>query len=309
MKFYDPGTISRRRAIGALLTPVLASCLPDKLLAPDDARPRFDLSTETVTLIGAGDSHAKVNITQARLTGRLIQAMLDRTPGARAFCLGDCTENGTAEEFALYDTAWGSFRDRTDFQIGNHDLLTDPTAKAYYDYAGAAAGPRGKGYYAKTYGRWRVYFLNSQTGRAAQTTWLANDLPQWSADHHIMAMWHQPMHASVCVHNGKAMTYPAALGPWWQLLVDHGAELVLSGHVHRYERLARLLRDGTASPLGVRQFVIGTGGAGPMEILTVHPHNEARAVTRGVFRLDLKPTDTAGVVRDQGTTPCRAVLA
>jgi len=302
--------LTRRQALGVLATPLVVACFPDKFTAP-----RFDFadSNGPVTLIGAGDTHAKVNNNPAMVTGRLMQRLLDATPGSRAFMVGDCTLNGTADEFNLYHQAWGGFRDRTDFQIGNHDLLTDITGTPYYDYAGDLAGQRGKGYYAKTYGAWRCYFLNSQRARSEQTAWLAADLPNWS-DYQIMAMWHQPMFASVCAHNGKAMTNVGGVGPWWGLLQAAGAELVVSGHVHRYERFARLLRDGTASDRGIRQFVVGTGGAGPMSIQTVHPKSQVQVVTRGVIQLDLYPdryqwrfTDDKGQVRDSGGEMCRRV--
>src|SRR3954469_4614415 len=309
--------ISRRQALGVLaiplLTPILASCGADGLLSPK-ARPSFAAEDLSMMLIGAGDPHAKANIGTARQSGKMIQTMLDQYPDARAFVVGDCTEHGTVAEYQLYHSTWGSFKDRTDFQIGNHDLQTDPTGTAYYDYVGEAAGPRGKGYYAKTYGAWRCYFLNSQDWKAEQTIWLAGDLPDWT-EYHIMAMWHQPMFASICAHNKRAMTYPTVLGKWWKLLQDYGAEFVVSGHVHRYERFAPLLRDGTASDLGIRQFVVGTGGAGPMSILSVNPHCEYNIVARGVFKLSLygdryewEFTDFGGMVRDMGSQPCRKVL-
>lgn len=317
-------TITRRRALALLIAPLAAAgCSFDSILSPEAgkrtdrlARPYFDLSGTDgpVVLIGAGDPHAKLNNEAAQRTGRLIKTMLDQNPGSRAFALGDCTAFGTAEEFKHYDAAWGAFKNITDFQIGNHDLLSDSTGTPYYNYAGELAGPRGKGYYAKTYGAWRVYFLNSQVRTAEQTTWLAADLPKWS-NYQIMAMWHQPMFASVCAHNGKAMTHPGALGPWWKLLQDYGAELVLCGHVHRYERFARMLRDGSLSDRGIRQFIVGTGGVKPMNILSVHPHSQLQVVNRGVFKLSLYPdryewqfTDLSGVVRDSGKELCRKAV-
>jgi Calcineurin-like phosphoesterase len=308
--------LTRRQALGVLATPFLApllsSCDTDALFSP--SRPSFSASDLSITLIGAGDPHAKVNYLPSQRTGRLLQSLLNQHPGSRAFCVGDLTSTGTPEEFRYYQQTWGAFKDNTDFQIGNHDLLSDSTASAYYDYVGDSVGSRGKGYYAKTYGAWRVYYLNSQVGRAPQTTWLAEDLPKW-AGYRIMAMWHQPQHASVCVHNGRAMTYDHGTGPWWDLLVKYGAELVVSGHVHRYERFAKLLRNGTVSAQGMRQFVVGTGGAKPMDILRVHPHSEYRIVTRGIFQLDLygdryewRFIDDKGASHDSGVEMCRGMV-
>ncbi len=46
----------------------------------------------------------------------------------------------------------------------------------------------------------------------------------------------------------------------WRLLSQHGAELVLSGHNHQYERFALQDAEGRPDPRGMRQFVVGTGG-------------------------------------------------
>jgi hypothetical protein len=47
----------------------------------------------------------------------------------------------------------------------------------------------------------------------------------------------------------------------WQALNDHGADLVLAGHDHNYERFSPHAATGTAEPTrGVRSFVVGTGG-------------------------------------------------
>lgn len=302
--------ITRRQALATLAAPVAAGCRGLDLTAP-----LFSTSSAaSVALVGAGDPHAQL-ANKAHAIGTMIRAALDADPTAWAFALGDLVTNGTADEYQqYYHQAWGSFKSRTLFEIGNHDRKADPSATAYYDYVGQLGGPRGKGYYAKTLGAWRCYFLNSEKLHSEQATWLAADLPQWT-NHQIMAMWHTPMFASVCEHSGKAMTWPSALGPWWTLLQDHGAELVFSGHVHRYERFPRMLRDGTVSDRGMRQFIIGTGGVKPMTILSVHRHSERQVVTRGIVRLALHPdryewrfTDLTGVVRDSGTQPCRRVI-
>jgi alkaline phosphatase len=47
----------------------------------------------------------------------------------------------------------------------------------------------------------------------------------------------------------------------WATLQRAGADVVLSGHDHDYERFAPQTADGRASAHGIRQFVVGTGGA------------------------------------------------
>jgi acid phosphatase type 7 len=321
----DDYLISRRKALLALVTPLIAAgCSFDSLLSPSQTRKiagKFNLSDgdePMMTLIGSGDAHAKAQIRQTAKTGLMVRAMLEQNPNARAFMVGDLADKGLPSEYALYDSTWGAFKDRTDFQIGNCDLLSDPTGTVFHDYVGDGAGEFGKFYYARTYGSWRCYYLNSQAnaaGKLEQTQWLAADLPDW-ADYHIMAMWHQPRVASVCAHNHKAMINKKPLSVWWNLLQSYGCEFVVSGHSHRYERLAQMLSDGTPSSDGARQFIVGTGGPNPMSILTLHPHNEANAVTRGVMKFDLyadryewKFTDVSGVVRDTGVQACRKLIA
>jgi hypothetical protein len=47
----------------------------------------------------------------------------------------------------------------------------------------------------------------------------------------------------------------------WQALYEYGADVVIVGHDHTYERFAPQTPDGTADPVrGIRQFVVGTGG-------------------------------------------------
>ena len=48
----------------------------------------------------------------------------------------------------------------------------------------------------------------------------------------------------------------------WDLLSAAGADVVLSGHEHIYENFAPRDRDGAPAAGGMREFVVGTGGAG-----------------------------------------------
>jgi hypothetical protein len=271
-----------------------------------------------VTLIGAGDHHAVANPTARARTAAMVRSVLDADPSAWAFALGDLTHKGAEVEYQqYYHQTWGAFRNRTLFCVGNHDTMyADPPGAAYYAYTRA---PR---YYAKTLGAWRCYVLNCQSpdkggaSTAEQTTWLRNDLAQYAATHHIMAMSHYPLFNNVCAYHLKAMSYPLKVKPWWQVLQEFGAEFVISGHAHRWERFRRKLANGTVSASGIRQFVVGTGGVLTRGIVAPqHPDCESVVVAKGVVRFDLYPdryqwtfTDIAGVVRDRGTEMCQKVL-
>ena len=305
--------MSRRRALASLLAPAVASCFPDSVLAPFDG---LASAVEPVTLIGAGDVHAHKNKASiVRATAALIQA----DPSATAFVIGDNAGTvGSAVEYGYYNDYWGSFRDRTLFMIGDHEYLEGTGGTPYYDYANGVGapdgpgGPRGKAYYAKTLGAWRLYFLNSHVLRSEQAAWLSQDLPLYPGLHKA-AFWHKPMFASRCTHDGgPTMSVPFQVGPWWDLLQRYKAEFVVSGHVHRYERFARLTRSGVPSASGIRQFIAGTGGGVKYSVLTRHTYSQKRIVAHGVFRLVLHSDhyewqfiDVAGGIRDSGSQLCK----
>jgi hypothetical protein len=72
-------------------------------------------------------------------------------------------------------------------------------------------------------------------------------------------------------------------------LQDHGVELLLSGDDHDYERFAPQTVEGVANAAGVRQFVVGTGGASLRGFGQPEPNSEARiAGVYGVLALKLR---------------------
>ena len=51
------------------------------------------------------------------------------------------------------------------------------------------------------------------------------------------------------------------MAPFWQLLYDANADLILGGHDHEYERFLPQTPDGLAdSARGLTQIIVGTGG-------------------------------------------------
>ena len=73
-----------------------------------------------------------------------------------------------------------------------------------------------------------------------------------------------------------------------QLLQSHGLDVLLGGHLHNYERFARLDASGAVDPSGFRAFVVGTGGFSHFGLGTPRPGSEVRNDTAfGVLRLDL----------------------
>jgi 3',5'-cyclic AMP phosphodiesterase CpdA len=234
------------------------------------------------TVLAAGDIADCSMLKGATATARL----LDRLQGT-ILALGDTAyESGTPWEFEhCYGPTWGRHRARTRPVIGNHEVRTRK-GEPFYDYFGEAAGPRGKGYYSFEVGTWHVVALNSEvdTGaRGAQMAWLAQDLAAHPSDC-ILAYWHTPIFSSG-PHGADVRMIPA-----WKLLAAAGAEIVLSGHDHTYERFAPQDANGRPTPLGIRQFVVGTGGGGVYEFEGVSANSEARGNRAyGVLKLALGP--------------------
>ena len=116
-----------------------------------------------------------------------------------------------------------------------------------------------------------------------QETWLRNDLAA-SAKSCTLAYWHRPIFTSGA-HGPDASTRPL-----FQALYDRNAELVITGHNHHYERFAPMNPTGSLdNTRGIRQFVVGTGGAGLSAFGTIQPNSQARNSTAyGVLKLTLR---------------------
>lgn len=233
-----------------------------------------------VTLVGAGDI-ATCTSSGDEATAKL----LDGIPGT-VFTAGDNVYNdGTATEFAnCYAPSWGRHKSRTRPASGNHEYNTIG-ASGYFGYFGSAAGEVGKGYYSYDLGGWHVIVLNSNLAMNAgspEVTWLQADL----AAHPLrctLAIWHHPRFSSG--HHGSSTT----VQPLWQALYDAGADVVVVGHDHIYERFAPQTPAGQVDMArGIREFVVGTGGAGFYAFENPAPNSEVRNnQTRGVLELTL----------------------
>jgi len=100
----------------------------------------------------------------------------------------------------------------------------------------------------------------------------------------------------------------------WQALYDGGADVVISGHDHIYERFAPQDPHGTRDATrGIREFVVGSGGGGLTTVVNVQPNSEVRiSETFGVLRLILQPTSYSwrfitargGTATDSGSANC-----
>ncbi len=239
-------------------------------------------------LVGAGDI-ASCGLTTDTATANLV-AGIEGT----VFTAGDnAYESGSVAEVAnCYNPTWGAFYNRTYPTAGNHEYETSG-ASGYFDYFGARAGPVGQGWYAYDLGSWRVYALNANCfvvgcdAGQAQEQWLRADLAA-NPRSCVLAYWHHPRFSSG-QHGNDAEV--AAL---WNALYGTGAEVIVNGHDHDYERFVP--QSPSAAPdagTGIRQFVVGTGGTSLRSFGTVKANSEVRnSSTHGVLKLTLAPRAT-----------------
>lgn len=241
------------------------------------------------TVYAAGDIAFCRKVPPARSgaadTARVVEMGLAATPHAAVLVLGDIVyQRATEREFReCYHPTWGRFKDRTWPAPGNHEYYTRGAA-GYFGYFGNAAG---RGYYRLQLGAWTVFSLDSNlsgTAQEAQLAWLARELAAGTA-RCTLAYWHHPLYSSGW--HGSFRNMQAA----WRMLHAAGAELVLSGHDHTYERFAPQDADGNRDARGLRQFVVGTGGAYLTPFAWPLPHSEMRDNSRnGVLKLVLRET-------------------
>ena len=241
-------------------------------------------------------------------------ALLERIDGT-VFTAGDNTyPAGTTQTYReCFAASWGRSLERIRPAPGNHDWESG-SLDAYLDYFGAAAvNADGDPWYAYDLGTWQIIMLDSDCARvdgcgpdSRQGRWLANVLATSDA-RCTLAIWHHPRFSS-----GFHGDDPS-VGPFWDALHAAGADVIVNGHDHDYERFAPMSPAGDEDrERGLRQFVVGTGGVDLRDFEDPVPNSELRlAVSHGVIAFTLRdggydwqwiPTD--GDVGDRGTAPC-----
>jgi len=215
-----------------------------------------------------------------------------------------------------YDRWWGRVLRRTDPVPGNHEYAQDPTAtpRGYFRYFGdRVKGPDGLGYYSYDVPKgctpghgvcWHVVALSSELcfapggcGRPTDPSdpstgnrmfeWLKDDLAAHPSSSYpcTLAFWHHPLFSVSTASAGSA-----AVRPLWRLLYRSRADVVLNGHSHNYQRWAPMTPGGRrAHGRGIREFVVGTGGASKYPLASTSPNTLAAAQARsfGVLVLGL----------------------
>ncbi|MCL5997548.1 MAG: metallophosphoesterase [Chloroflexi bacterium] len=299
-----PGHRATATHVGSTAKITVQAIAPEAMQAMPAADP---------VLVGAGDIAGC-----ASAGDEATAALLDTITGT-VFTLGDnAYPSGTAQQFAdCYGSSWGRHKARTRPATGNHDYVTAGAA-AYFDYFGVAAGEPGKGYYSYNLGAWHIVVLNSNCWavggcetNSAQYRWLVADLAANPVTC-TLAYWHHPRFSSGPHGNSTAVL------PFWQALYAAGADVVLNGHDHDYERFAPQTPDALADPvLGMRQFVVGSGGYSHYATGQPVANSEVRnSNTYGVLKLTLHPAsydwlfvpEAGKTFSDSGSAVCHSVV-
>ena len=183
--------------------------------------------------------------------------------------LGDLQydDDGSLASFgAGYEPSWGRFRAISRPVVGNHEYDDGLGAKGYWDYwngigvGRGRAGTRRRGWYSYNIGSWHLIALNSNCGYvpcgagSRQVVWLRRELRR-NTDRCVLAYMHHPRFSSGIYEE------PGRTRGFWRSLYTGGADVVLAGHDHLYERFAPQRPSGQLDRRrGIVQFTVGTGG-------------------------------------------------
>src|SRR5215212_1822556 len=235
-------------------------------------------SSGSVVFVGAGD------ISRCDNNGDETTAQLLDGISGTVFTAGDnAYDSGSTSEYAnCYDPTWGRSKTRTKPVPGNHEYGTSG-ASGYFQYFNNIPA-----YYAYNLGAWRIYALNSEidtSASGAQGSWLQSDLAA-NPKTCVLAYWHKPRWSSGNTHGSDS-----GMQALWQILYNAGAEVVINGHEHNYERFAQMNASGAAVSQGLREFVVGTGGGSHYGFGSALASSEIRnSSTFGVLKLTLSST-------------------
>jgi hypothetical protein len=233
------------------------------------------------------------------------------------FALGDLQyQAGSLANFEeSYDPTWGRFKDITYPILGDHEYGS-PGAEGYFAYFGSRATPQDpdcttscRAYYSFELGAWHVVALNDNCDRlprgdgcgpkSPQNRWLERDLKAAKATTACtVVLMHEPRWSN----SRKQSPETNALV---KTMYRNGVDLVLSGDSHAYERFAPQTPGSAVDKArGIRQIVVGTGGAHFTGLNTPRPNKEVTSkYIFGVLELTLRDGSYTWNYRADPSTP------
>ncbi len=209
---------------------------------------------------------------------------------------------------------YGAMLDRIHAVPGDNDYKTDD-ALPYFNTIGVeGAGNPGEGWWSFTRGAWQIIGINS---KCSAVGFCGSNSPQYA---YVKAaveaepakcrfvMWHMPRFTSSESYDGLKN-----MSDLYQLLYDNGADILIAGNSHHYERFEQLGPDGAPDSNGIANFTLGTGGAPHTNFGDPLPGSAVRNNnTRGVTRFTLDDDSYTwefiaaddGDLADSGTLSC-----
>lgn len=241
--------------------------------------------------------------------------MLSNTPGD-ILIVGDLAyPAGSQTDFDdCFLPLYGQMMDRIRSVPGDNDYDTADGAAYFATMGPSRAGNPDEGWWTYTKGGWQIFGLNSSCSRVGfcgpnspQYAFVADAIAQ-EPDKCRMVVWHQPRFTSSQNYDGLKN-----MGDLYQLLYDNGADILVVGNSHHYERFEPLNPEGQPDPTnGIANFTVGTGGAPYTEFGTPLPgsairNNQSRGVvkfTLGNARYSWEFLTIEGDLEDSGTLGC-----
>ena len=245
-----------------------------------------------------------------------VAALVRRLDPTAFLVLGDVQyPSGSLKDFrASYDVSFGAFMPLTYPSPGNHEMQSN---RAGYDEYFHSLESRvdvhrseNAVWYSFSAGGWHFVSLDSNhPADPEQLAWLKEDLRK-SQTQCQAVFWHHPRFSSG--QHGSS----TSVSPLWEAAIEGGADIVLTGHDHNYERFApvtvsgAIATDSTANT--AVQFVVGTGGKSLRGLATRAPNSEVfNSQADGVLELTLYPdkadfrfVSTADDTLDAGSVLC-----
>lgn len=262
------------------------------------------------TFLALGDA------TDCRGEDLLVAELVDERPNAEVIMVGDTAyPNGSEQDFEnCFGPLYDDDLERLHAVPGDNDYNTG-TAKPFFDRLGGAAGAPSEGWLHFEAGGWLIVGLNTNCDEiggcgpdSPQYDWLTETLAA-NESPCILAFMHEPRFTSSINYQGIPR-----LDPFYKLLYQNGADVLLVGHSHHYERFERLDPAGQPDPNGIANITVGIGGAPFTGFGEPLPGSIVRADdTRGVLELILSPdgytwqvipTKTGGALADSGADTC-----
>lgn len=248
-------------------------------------------SANAIEVVAVGDA---VVDNSTNTNANAVADMIEGIAPNRVLLAGDIQYNeGTYCQYEAngrFGDVWANLVADTYPAGGNHEYYDGPSCVTADDTGGDGTFSAGFGFtqwwvdhgpagtyangsvdstpwYTHNSGFWQFISVSTKDGSMTTGNWA--DADEFVADRLAasdklceVVYWHHPRWTNGDA--GSNHTDDADMDPLWEAAVDGGADIVISGHVHSYERFGKLDVNGqkVAGSQGTRLFVVGTGGRG-----------------------------------------------